>query len=652
VRRSLVGLVLVSIAATWSAAVGLPATAADTGNSAPQTGHIVSANPDDSTPNVMDGAVATMTQVGNLIIVGGAFNTVRNAGSTTDITRHNLFAFDATTGVVSTTFAPNPNNSVYTVQPASDGTSVYVGGNFTSVTSGGVSVAVPRLYKAAVSNGTRIAAFAPGAVDGPVRDLSVTGNRLWVAGKFAHVAGVAQGALATVNATTGAFDPYFNGAVAGSHKPGTATNVLQIATNPANNRLVAVGNFATIRGARRQQIVELDIGLPTYGIVNWYTRLYEQGCSSSFETYMTGVEYSPDGSFFVVSTTGGYGGASLSVAGNSGCDGVFRFESSALGTSDLPTWVNYTGGDTTWAVEVTDNVVYAGGHQRWQNNPTTGDAAGQGAVSREGIAALNTLNGMPYTWNPTRTRGVGVKDMIATTQGLFVGSDTDTFGGETHRKVAFLPLASGATLATVPPYTLPGNVYQVPSGKTQLLRKSFNGTQATSTANAPNGPTSWATAVGAFMINGILYTGYSNGTLTRRTFDGTTYGAAVPVDTADLLVRQTDWHNTDMHTMTSLFYDRGKIFFTRAGVNALYNRAFEPESNVVGQLRSSTAAVSGISYPALRGAFVVGNKLYYGAANKLSVADWNGRSPVAGTAHVVSTAGTGWSSRVVFLYQG
>ncbi len=314
--------------------------------------------------------------------------------------------------------------------------------------------------------------------------------------------------------------------------------------------------------------------------------------------------------------------------------------------------MNYTGGDTTWAVEVTDNVVYVGGHQRWQNNPTSGDAPGQGAVSREGIAALNTLNGLPYTWNPTRTRGVGIKDMVATSQGLFVGSDTETFGHETHRRVAFVPLSGGSDLAPIPAYTLPGNVYQVPSGKTQLLRKGFNGNQATSTANAPNGPTSWATAVGAFMINGTLYTGYSNGTLTRRTFDGTTYGAAVLVDTADLLTRQTDWHNTDMHTMTSLFYDRGKIFFTRAGVNALYNRAFEPESNVVGQLRASTPAVAGISYPALRGAFVAGNKLYYGAANKLYVADWNGRSPVAGTAHVVSTAGIGWSSRVVFPYQG
>jgi len=612
----------------------------------------VSDNPDAFTPHVMDGAVVTMTQVGNLIIVGGTFTTVRNAGSSTDIPRRNLFAFDATTGAVSTTFAPNPNGTVYKVQAAADGTSVYVGGSFTSVTSGGASVSVSRLYRATVSNGSRVVTFAPGTIDGQVRDISVTGNRLWIAGKFTHVAGHAQRALASINASTGAFDPYFNGVVAGAHKTGTVTNVLQIATNPANNRLIAIGNFSTVNGVARQQIFALDIGGATYSLANWYTTLYQSACSSSFETYMTDVEYSPDGSFFVVSTTGAYGGASGSNAGTSGCDVVARFESSGVGTSIRPTWTNYTGGDTTWSVEVTDNVVYVGGHQRWQNNPTAGDSAGQGAVSREGIAALNPVNGMPYTWNPTRTRGVGVKDMIATTQGLFVGSDTDTFGHETHRKVAFVPLSSGKALPPLVPYALPGDVYTVASGQTQLVRRHFDGIQVTSTANAPNG-TGWGTAVGAFMVNGNLYTGYSNGTVTRRTFNGTTYGTAVTVNTADLIVPQTDWHNTDVPSITSLFYDRGKIYFTRSGQSVLYNRAFEPESNVVGQQRFSTAAVTGISYSSMRGAFVVGNKLYFATtAGTLSVADWNGSGPVAGTASVVSGAGSGWGSRVLFIYQG
>lgn len=650
--RSLVSCFLLSVTAIVGVAVGLPAIAASTGNSAPHPGQIVSDDPDGFTPHVMDGSVVTMTQVGNWIIVGGTFTTVRNAGSSTDIARRNVFAFNAGTGLVSTTFAPNPNGTVYKVQAASDGTSVYIGGNFTSVTSAGSSVSVSRLYRATVSNGNRVTTFQAGTISGQVRDISVTGNRLWIAGKFTHVQGQAQRALATLNATTGARDSYFNGVVGGAHQPGTATNVLQITTNPANNRLVAVGNFTTINGVFHEQIFMLDIGGTSYSLANWYTTLFESDCSSSFETYMTDVEYSPDGTFFAVSTTGAYGGATGSIAGTSGCDVVARFEANSVGTSIRPTWTNYTGGDTTWSVEVTNDVVYVGGHQRWQNNPTRGDAAGQGAVSRPGIAALNTLNGMPYSWNPTRARGVGVKDMIATPQGLFVGSDTDTIGGETHRKVAFLPLASGESLAPIVPYTLPGDIYRVASGQSQLLRRGFNGTQVTSSANAPNG-TGWGTAVGAFMINGTLYTAYADGALTRRTFNGSTYGTAFAVNTADLLVPQTDWHNTDVPSITSLFHDRGKIYFTRSGQNVLYNRAFEPESNVVGQQRFSTNAVTGVSYSSMRGAFVVGNKLYFAnTAGTLFAADWNGSGPVAGTATALTSAGTGWSSRVMFFYQG
>ena len=298
----------------------------------------------------------------------------------------------------------------------------------------------------------------------------------------------------------------------------------------------------------------------------------------------------------------------------------------ALPTADRATWTAYTGGDTTWTVEVTDNVVYAGGHQSWQNNPLGRNIADQGAVSREGIAALNPVNGMAYSWNPTRSRGVGVQDLLATSAGLYVGSDTDligrTDGNRYHARIAFLPLAGGKRLPHQFRRTrCPGNLYYVAAGGTQLVRRAHSGSALTSSANAPNGP-GWSTSVGAFMVNGVLYKANNNGLLWKQTFDGTTYGAVSPVNSADLLVNQTDWH-TDVKTITSLFYAGGHIYYTKSGTNALYRRGFETESDVVGQKRFSTTT-SGLNWATVRGAFVANGTLYYGDnTGRLLSRTWN-----------------------------
>ena len=54
-----------------------PAQAADTGNPAPQPGMIVSDEPGQNAPNILDGTVYSIAQVGNTIVVGGQFTQAR-----------------------------------------------------------------------------------------------------------------------------------------------------------------------------------------------------------------------------------------------------------------------------------------------------------------------------------------------------------------------------------------------------------------------------------------------------------------------------------------------------------------------------------------------------------------------------------------------
>ncbi|MGH3370268.1 MAG: PKD domain-containing protein, partial [Nocardioidaceae bacterium] len=383
---------------------------------------------------------------------------------------------------------------------------------------------------------------------------------------------------------------------------------------------------------------------------------YNTACSSSFQTYMRDLDISPDGTYFVISTTGAYGG-SLAA-----CDSTARFDTAARGTALTPKWINNTGGDTTYAVAITGSVVYTGGHARWQNNPFSGDRAGQGAVSRPGIAALDPVNGLPLSWNPTRERGVGVFDLLATPTGLWVGSDTDRIGQgfEYHAKIAFFPLATGTVIKPNDTPTLPNDLYV--AGRRGLVtfddtlsRSSYDGTTAGPLTSISNGGIAWRNNRGAFMLNGQLYSGWSDGSFNQRSYNGTSFGTATPVNTGDLLVNMATWHN-EVASITGMFFDNGRIYYTLSGQTSLFYRYFTPESNVVGAARyTASASITGINFSQVNGMFLAGSTLYWaqstdGTLHRMS---WNSAAgaPVAGTAQTLST-GIDWRSRTLFLFQG
>ena len=609
---------------------------------------MVSADPVGWTPHVLDGQVKAIVQTGNTVLLGGAFTQVSSADGQTVYSRSNIVAFNATTGAVSTTFVPQIDDEVTSLLVSPDGKSVFAGGFFNTVNG----KASKSLAKIDLANGQLTAGFTPPAMDGRVKDLRLTAGRLWVAGHFGTIAGRTQPALATLNPTTGAYDAYQQ-LVFGGPRNGGVLQVMKMDVTPDGTRLVAIGNFSTVGGQPRAQIVMLDLAGSTARLANWQTDFYVPDCNPSFDSYMRDLDIAPDGSYFVVTTTGGYQNGPPKP-----CDTSSRWETGATGTALAPTWVDYTGGDTLYAVAVTGEAIYIGGHFRWQNNPvTTADHAGAGAVGREGIAALDPANGLPLRWNPGRTKGVGVFDLLATSQGVWAGSDTDRIGNwEYHARIAFFPLTGGTEVPQPFAGALPTDVYLVPSGPASPTpqKRRYDGTTVGATAGVPGAGVAWQNVRGGFMLGDQLYTGWSDGSFNRRVFTGTTYGTATTIDAADQLVRDAAWHS-DVAATTGMFVADGKLYYTRTGANALYYRYFSVESDVVGAQRfTASGPVGGLDFSKTSGMFVAAGKLYLGSS-----ADGNlrritlTRGVPTGTATIVSGPGVDghdWRSRATFLF--
>ena len=607
---------------------------------------VVNANPVDWTPHVLDGKVNTIAQVGSTVYLGGLFTRVRSATSSTEIARTNIVAFNATNGTISS-FAPTFDGEITSIVPAADGLSLYVGGFFSTVNG----VKTRRVARISTSNGAAFPGFKAAALDGGVRDLRLVDGRLWIAGSFATVGGVAQPVLATLDAATGAYDPFMDLSISGVHNGGS-TSVLKIDVTPDRTRLFAVGNFLTVDGQTRDQVVAVDIGGSSATLSTWATSFFNSSCASAFNTFLRDVDVSPDGGYVVFSTTGGYRPPPAS------CDTVSRFEVRATGSNVAPTWVNYTGGDTLYAVAVTGEAVYIGGHQRWMNNPWDRDAAGPGAVARSGIAALDPVNGLPFSWNPGRTRGVGVFDMLATSAGLWVGSDTDRIGNnEYHGRISFFPLQGGRDVPPNQTGRLPGRAYLLGVGTTNnVAGRVFDGRNSQATESFPNGGVNWQSIRGAVMIDGTLYNGQSDGNFVGRSYDGTTFGAPFSVNTADLIVNDSAWH-TDVANIGGMFFDRGRLYYTVAGLAGLHYRYFTPENRVVGAQRfRASGNVTGLSFGSVRTMFVGGGFLFFTttANGNLQRIPFSNGVP-SGTVETVSGPGidgVDWSAQDVFLFTG
>jgi hypothetical protein len=444
------------VAAPLALAVVATVAAISASVAAVQQPNVVTAVPSTATPNIVDGTTIAITKVGSRMIVGGDFTQVTNQGSSTALSRPYILAFDVTTGQVDTTFLPVINDQVLSLQPGPTADTVYVGGKFTTVDG----VNHRDLVLLRTTDGSVVTTFVPPALNGAVNTLAVAGSRLLVGGIFTLAGTATHDGLASVNATTGALDPYLGVQLTGHHnwngsgaKAGVGASSMRV--SPDGTKLIVIGNFKTADTLDRDQGVMITLGA-TASVADWETNTLKAVCSSSaFDSWVRDVDFSPDGSYFVVVGTGG-------PHTGQACDSAMRWETNVTGSAIPPTWIDFTGGDTLLSVAITGPAIYVGGHQRYLNNTLGADSARAGAVARPGLGALDPLSGVPLIWNPGRNpRGAGADVIFADSDGIYVGSDTD-YIGDTHYfrgKIAYFPLTGGYTPVAGATATLPGHVF-------------------------------------------------------------------------------------------------------------------------------------------------------------------------------------------------
>jgi hypothetical protein len=486
---------------------------------------LVSQTPAKWTPNVFAGSLSCNPQwfgpgnrlckhhtiysqvvVNGEVVVVGAFTQACQTGPAasghcvpgTLVTRDDIFAYQLGTGVIDPDFAPVLDQGpVYTVIAGPDNT-VYVGGSFTTVNG----VSEPGLVQLSVTpgqstDGQVVPGFAA-PLSGTVHALALGGDSLYVGGNFRTLikTGIPkEKGIARLDATTGFPDASFTFTL-GDPIPKDALQVEYMSLTPDENTLIIGGTFLQVNSLNIPRVALLATGGGLGGLGtldNWSAPVLANGCSSEHDEIRS-IDSSPDGSYFVVATTG-----YRSAGGPSICDAAARFETGATGTDVQPTWVNYAGGDSLYAVAVSGSAVYIGGHNRFINNECGNNFVCEAnAVLVNGLAALDPNTGLALPWwHPQTSRGYGVDSLVlypagsyaGSNGGLLVGTNVNSIGGVYHGYNAIFPLT--ATAPQVPGGSIMSGIFS--QGRLGGLDETTNGVAAMCVDDAGNSSTPGAT---------------------------------------------------------------------------------------------------------------------------------------------------------------
>lgn len=236
----------VVLAMAWIGIATVQPASADTD---PPTGTPATVSADALPTWQVNGVVWSQVTVGNTVYATGSFTTARppgvGAGGAGQINVGNLIAYNITTGNRVTSFNHTLNAQGLTITASPDKTRVYVGGDFTAVDG------VARSHIAAfdTATGALDTSFHPSLAN-QVAAISATNTTVYVGGSFFSASGSSRRRLAAFNAA--------NGALLSWAPTADDNNVQAMVVTPDNSRVIIGGKFTTLNGVAANGMGSVD----------------------------------------------------------------------------------------------------------------------------------------------------------------------------------------------------------------------------------------------------------------------------------------------------------------------------------------------------------------------------------------------------------
>src|SRR4051812_45090382 len=332
-RAAAVATALATVGALCGLVLAAEPAAADTSPPNPGTPPTASA---DSLPTVqINGVVWAQVIVGNTVYATGQFTQARPAGAaagTSETPRSNILAYNLSTGALISSWAPTLDAQGTSIAAAADGSRIFVGGDFTSVSG----VARNRAVALDPTTGAVLTGWNAN-VNARVDDIEVSGSTVYLGGAFTVVGNQPRSRLAAVTSSTGALLPW---------APQADAEVEALVAPAGSGKVIAGGHFYNMNGVAAEGPSAIDAA--TGDTLSWpmNTQAANAGDNSAI-TSLTTDGTNVYGTGFVFFGQGGDGNVEGSFAAD-------------VATGQL-VWVNGCRGDSYSAVPL-GPVLYSVGH--------------------------------------------------------------------------------------------------------------------------------------------------------------------------------------------------------------------------------------------------------------------------------------------------